>query len=68
MSVIYYCDAPSCGNKREGTSDQYPEDYLAVNVDGVRYDACSDEHAQAVIEANKAPEPEEEDAAEEAEE
>ena len=61
MSVIYYCDAPSCGKKEEGDSGERPEGWVPRTVEGKLYDACSQEHADRIVEVHTPPPPEEEE-------
>lgn len=68
MSTIYYCDAPSCGKKEPGRPSQNgwvpPDGWHTANDDDKNevYDACSQEHLDAIIAANTPePEPEEEE-------
>lgn len=63
MSVIYYCDAPSCGKKQQHNSQEHPPGWVPIEVDGKLYDACSQEHADRIVEVHT-PEPEEEEEAE----
>lgn len=66
MSVIYYCDAPSCGKKQQGNSEEHPKGWLACDVEGKLFDACSKNHADRIVEVHTPPppEPEEEEEAE----
>jgi len=70
MSVIYYCDAPSCGKKEAGRATEHghiPPDGWSSFVQGIEMaDACSPEHQEAIVVANT-PEPEPEEEAEESE-
>ena len=63
MSVIYYCDAESCGKKEAGRSTEaghIPPDGWSSFAQGIEtVDACSAEHQEQIIVANT-PEPEEE--------
>ena len=62
MSVIYYCDANSCGKKELGNSEEHPAGWLPCTVDGKLFDACSQAHADEIVEANTPPpEPEEDE-------
>lgn len=61
MSVIYYCDVPSCGKKEEGNSEEHPEGWVPCTVEGKLYDACSQEHADRIVEVHTPPPPEEEE-------
>lgn len=67
MSVIYYCDAPSCGKKQQYNSQEHPPNWVPIEVDGKLYDACSQEHAERIVEVHTPPEPEPEEEAEESE-
>jgi len=63
MSVIYYCDAPSCGKKQQGTSEKHPKGWMSCTVADKLFDACSKEHADKIVETyTPPPEPEEEEA------
>lgn len=65
MSVIYYCDAPSCGKKQQGNSEEHPKGWVPCAVEGKLYDACSKNHADRIVEVHTPePEPEEEEEAE----
>jgi hypothetical protein len=66
MSVIYYCDAPSCGKKQAGVAGELPKNWVHLIVEGKPYDACSAQHEAAIIETYTPPEPEEEEAESEA--
>lgn len=68
MSTIYYCDAASC-NKKEagrpsGTGWVSPDGWSSFGLEDATYDACSEEHADAIVAAST---PVEEEAEEEAE-
>lgn len=66
MSVIYYCDADSCNKKEQGSSEEHPAGWLACDVEGRLFDACSQDHADRIVAANTPkPEPEKEAEAEE---
>ena len=66
MTVIYYCDAPSCGKKEQGSSEEHPAGWMACDVEGRLFDACSKTHADKIVEVNTPePEPEEEEEASE---
>lgn len=64
MSTIYYCDAEGCVNKGVGRHSDIgwvPPDGWSSFKQGVdTVDACSKEHADAIVAAN-IPEPEEEE-------
>lgn len=65
MSVIYYCDAPSCGKKERGTSEKHPKGWKACTVGDKLFDACSKAHADKIVEVyTPPPEPEAEEEAE----
>lgn len=66
MSVIYYCDAPSCGKKQQGSSEEHPKGWVSCTVEDKLFDACSKAHADKIVEAYT-PEPEPEEEAEESE-
>lgn len=65
MTVIYYCDASSCGKKEVGRSNEnghIPPDGWSSFAQGIETaDACSQEHADAIVAANTPEEPEEEE-------
>jgi len=68
MSVIYYCDAPSCGKKQRGDSENHPAGWLSCTVEDKLYDACGQAHANKIVDTYTPPpepEPEEEAEAEE---
>lgn len=46
MSVIFYCDGPSCGNKVKGVGDsdswRTPSNWSRNIIEDVIFDACSE--------------------------
>ncbi len=63
MSVITYCDAEGCVKKEPSRPSKNgwipPDGWSSFNIEADCFDACSQRHADKIVEANT-PEPEEE--------